>query len=764
MKDFEFPVKLPLMTTEKYEKNKAEYTAKHGYDIHMPDFSEVFKWTVKPEPSVQELALEKRARSNRSSANYYIKKLGEARFKEIHDRQNDPTLTYTMDEYNSYNTAISKQGKEKAMIDLIGDMRYKDITSMRADRREKFLKMLSNPMPNVAQNASSILTFLDDINDTLGTMACVTRVIANRLPFTFAKALARSGGNWLLTAAEVAGVALSLSRLPFKIFRIQNTLHDGAKNNPLSRKSKLRRMRKLRRKNIILPELIEAAQTSENMFGVGLVLGGIFSLLWTIPSGFYRHIRGQKVVIHGLPRPFYWFDRVWAQQLKNAASIWTGNWDFDDKDLGKSMVSVNMCFNFVQQLTDKLSIIDELPDPHEIEIPAPAPHNPLTIDVMEEEVGNFDHLIGWPETGKKWMLQSQWLEEHRWEIIKNLSAWWGRNNKDQEAMVCSQNAVEASMSAIAIAEDPKDVEMSFDATSQTILNLMNQNYRFPEDATLDQSNCFAREMEAYDKANLQPNYLEAQAIARDRCGFEFTQRVPNRYPDWYLHTDLERYQGIERLRRWYWWTLMDFIFREYRCYGRPGSWFGMFRLDKYSQKVAWLKENGIPIDQPAQMWTFFDEYAKWDMHFFLPDLTARIMAMYDPFPALKVKLYDPWYKEQEASILPIEEQLRTMALHGDELIAARYKVSYWRAVREDPDVLWTLNFTLKDAPEAEEIRLARQKHMGEKFPLYDWPDIGYNFWASIMTQAQEDWKEGWNFRKHFIEGNRPKYKTDKPTF
>ena len=763
MKDFEFPVKLPLMTSEAYEKSKADYTAKHGYDIHIPGFSDIFKWNVKPEPSVQEIAIEKRARSHKSSAKYYINKLGENRFNEMWNRRNDPTMTYTMDEYNAYTTALKNQSQEKELIALIGDLRYKVITEMRAERREKFMKMLANPMPNVAQNAGSILTFFDDVNDTLGTLACITRIVGNRLPFTFIKALATSGGNWLLTAAQVAGLAMELSRLPFKIFRIQNTMHDGVKGNPLSRKAKAKRMRKLRRKNIIVPELIEAAQTTDNMFGIGLCLGGIFSLLWSIPSGLYRHTRGEEVKVYGLPRPFYWFDRVWSQQLKNAASMWTGNWGIDDKTLGKSMVSVNMCFNFVQQFADKMSILDELQDPHDIEVPAPRPVNPLTLDVMSEEVGDYEPYIGWPETGKKWMLQSDWIEEHRWAILKNLADWWFRNDKDQEAMVCSQNAVEAAMSSIAIAEDPEDVEIGFDNTSQSILDLMNMNYRFPENATLEQSNCFAREMQVYDKAGLEANYLEAQIIARDHCSFEFTQKIPERYPGWYLKTDEERYLGIDRLRQWYWWTWMDFLFREYRCFGRPGSWFGMFRLDKYSQKVAWLKENGLPLGQPAQMWTFFDEYGKWDMQFFIPDLAARVMALYDPFPALKVKLYDPWYEAQEAEILPLEEKLRTRALSGDELTAARYKVSYWRAVREDPAVLWTINFILKDAPEADAIRKSRQVHMGEKFPLYDWPDVGYNFWASIMTQADEDWKEGWNFRKHFIEGNRPKYETKEPT-
>lgn len=765
---------MPVMTKESYEKSRANYLAKHGSVIHIPNFEQIFKWERAQEPTYMEVSLEKRAKSHAASEKYYISKIGQDRYDYIYNHETDPDAQFTIEEYEAYNKANTHFRQKTSFIKLIGEYRYDYIKRLRAYKREKFLHMLESPTSNIAKNAASIMTMLDDVNDTLGTLGVVARVAAHRLPGTLARSLAASGGNWLFTGAQIAGLALDLSRLPLKAFKLQHELHGAAAYNPLSRKARLRRIRKMMRKGITKGEFIEAAQTTDNLLGIGLCLGPIMGLITDIWFGLYRHAKGEKVVVRGLPRALYGFDRVWSNMLKTAASVWTGIYDVDDKMLGKSMVDVNMCFNFMTQFAEKQSILDMLPDVSNIEIQARTPTNPLTIDVIQEEVTNLEDYVGWPENNRKWIPSKEWWDQHRHTMVKNLADWWTRNNKDQEAMVCSQNAVEAAMTGLGLVEGEDAVEVGFDATSQALMDGLNQGYRFPENATAEQSDCFAQEMAIYDKLNLdprpdesqdpesetysyfeppiEPNFIEAQGIARDRCGFEFTVKIPTRYPDWYLPKERDAGKGIERLRQWYFWTWMHMLFTIWsrcRCRSSP-AWD--VNLNEYSEKVEWLKVYGYPIGQPAAAFSRCSSWMIADGNFCVPNFAARVYAFYDPYPAMKEGILGPRLRTLKERAAWLKNQLNNEILSDAERRGYTYELDHLRGEIEDIDKTWTLNsipwYFDGYAPELRERMEVIWAITGREGPMGE----PHNWWAQFFMWPQEYWPAGWNFRKMWRPG------------
>ncbi|KKN27134.1 hypothetical protein LCGC14_0867520, partial [marine sediment metagenome] len=285
---FQAPIKMPRFTREEFIKEKQKYVAKYGYKIHIPQFSDIFTWNVTPEPSPAELQLYRQKK---------VKELGEARYAAI-----------------------------KALM---------------LKKRENYLRILASPTPQFIQNAASVLTTLDDVNDVLGTAAVVARIVARRLPAMAAKFLLGPAG-WALVGADIAGLALKLYSLPFKARRLQHELNETLKGNPLSKKGKLRRLNKLKRLRISKGELIEALQTTDNMFGVGISLGGIMGLLTDIPAGIYHHIRGEKVTVTGLPKTLDFLDLPWTRLFKSVSQLFQGDTNLPDEELNKAIVATNL--------------------------------------------------------------------------------------------------------------------------------------------------------------------------------------------------------------------------------------------------------------------------------------------------------------------------------------------------------------------------------------------------------------------------------------
>lgn len=375
---YKSPIALPQLTTDKFEKAHDKYVAEHGYEIHIPGFTEIVKWPRHVEPTTVELAVLKKSNNSRTRSKYYIKKLGEARFERIKTAQPGDVDYPTYQEMEDYNKAIESNNKYLSFLEILGDRRYEEIKALKQERKELYTRMLSSPSPRLARNAASVLTFIDDINDTMGTIGVVARTAHHLMNNTFLQTLLRGVGGMAFTAAELTSIVMALARNPMKAKRIQHVVHGGLNGNPPSYKIRSSVGRRFAKHGIGHGELIEAAQVSNNMFGYGLSLGPIFSLLYDIPSGIYRHMKGEEVRVTGLPRPLLWFDRIWSRNLKSLAEFSIVAEEWMDKEVGKAMVSAKMCTDMLKQMYRGESALESLPDVSQIQTPVQMPSNPLS--------------------------------------------------------------------------------------------------------------------------------------------------------------------------------------------------------------------------------------------------------------------------------------------------------------------------------------------------------------------------------------------------
>lgn len=535
---FQFPISLPRWTKAEFDAKREKYTAEHGYEIHIPGFEDIFHYNLDREPSAEELA----------------------------------------------------QYKAKD-VDALGERRFEQIRALMAKKRERFVRLLSSPTPRIVMNAASALTFIDDINDTLGTVGVLARTAAHVLPGTAGKLMAGPAG-WAFLGADITNLAMSLCRMPWKAKRLQHDLHAALMLNPISRKTRLRRLNKLKRLSLTKGEVIEGLQTTDNMFGIGLCLGPIMGLLYDIPFGMYRAFQGREVRVSGLPAPCYAVDRVVGKAMSSAAQIFYGKDDFNDDEKSRTMLGFNYLTQWQKAHVGDQSPLDFIDDPSGIEIPAPRPENPSTIDVVESEVGNIEEYVGWPATGTKWMSTNEMIDHHTEEIIDDIHAWEDRNKDDVVANVSAQNMSEAGMNSVALLEGDDAVDWDFNAVGSAYLKVLNGGLRLPIDASKEQLACLTEQLEAYDAAGQEVDGAEAVFIAKHMCDLTFTTTVPERGgPD-------EEYLlpvavgGIERLKKWF--AKKAALYAFLQSHAIDVNLWGDARAAAYSLQryVNWLRKYG----------------------------------------------------------------------------------------------------------------------------------------------------------------------------
>lgn len=542
---FDYPVNLPRYTSEEFELKRAEYVAKNGYEIHIPNFQDIVHYKWNPEPSRQDLDL-------------------------YHNKD----------------------------VNALGQARFDQIAGIMADKRERFQRILASPVPGWINNIGATMTFLDDINDAMGTLGVITRTAAHLAPAALARFLTGPAG-WAFTAAEIAGMGMSLSRLPFKSKRIQHTLHDQVKDNPFSKKARLKRLDKLKRLSLSKGEIIEGLQSTDNVFGFGLCLGPIVGLIYDIAAGLVRHVQGKEVKIYGLPKPLVWFDQAWSRALQGAATMFMDNTPFEQHWQDRAIMVCNMASQVAQSVTQNTPIMDILPEPENLETRAPQVRHSTTADILREFGRDPTQPQGYPWNSKEWYKATGIWDDHQEEVTANVQKWYDRNRNDLAMYAAGQNAVQAGQNILALLAGKEDVETDFDGVSQALLKLMNEQYRFPAGIEEEQGLKWAHLISQYEKTGIPITTNLARQIARESCGFDFTTRIEGREQYELEARERERVKGIERLKEWYYKEYVEHTAQDDFVTVRSNHQALLDHVQFIDRYELWLNKYGYPEGHPT---------------------------------------------------------------------------------------------------------------------------------------------------------------------
>jgi hypothetical protein len=224
----------------------------------------------KNEPTREELDLYKQANNSETKSKYYIKKLGEELYNRWKYAEHGSDDWFDRKESDDYFAAEFYEQDFDKLREQIGEIRYNEIFAWKNERRERYLRMLASPSPRVARNAAALITFIDDINDTMGTVGVVARTAHRHMPNQFMRLLLKSVGKYAFTAAQLTSIAMAMMRNPMKAKRIQHVIHGSMHGHPASWKVRAAVGKRFARHGIGYGEVIEALQVSNSMFGYGL--------------------------------------------------------------------------------------------------------------------------------------------------------------------------------------------------------------------------------------------------------------------------------------------------------------------------------------------------------------------------------------------------------------------------------------------------------------------------------------------------------------
>jgi hypothetical protein len=216
----ESPFKFPKFTDDEFEAKRVAYQAKYGTKIQVPAFADIVHWKLPTKISTDDMAAHRFAK------------------------------------------------KRKLPSPLNAEQ-----INMLAARKYRFLKSMASPTPKWMRNIGAIQNSLDNAEDALVTAAVLGRWAIKWAPRLLGKTIPIFG--WLLAGADIINLGNTFTWMRFAGNPMSCKNMDLANKNPFHRKAALARAAKMRRNWATVGEILEILQTTDQLFGVGLCLGGI---------------------------------------------------------------------------------------------------------------------------------------------------------------------------------------------------------------------------------------------------------------------------------------------------------------------------------------------------------------------------------------------------------------------------------------------------------------------------------------------------------
>lgn len=456
------PFHRPRLTDEEFRKRKAEYVAKYGYTITIPGLSDIIK-----------VGTEKKI---------------------------------TTEEEKAYHAKDWKYFSEE---------RLEDIRKMKQKRKDRYLAMLASPTPQIVNNAGSLLTALDDCQDAMDTFSCVAIMARIAAPRILGKVFMGPVG-WALAATEIVNAVQMLGRMAMSPMVSKRTGEKMTRVNPFTKKAKVARAMRLRRLMPTKGNVVQALQTTKEIFGVGLCLGPLVGLANDITFGTVRTTFKKPPKIK-FPKPDI---EHWAKAAPRVAKavgmLWGAPWGTDDDMLLEVFIAGYYAHQVLLPVQQDWNPLDAVEDPHKLIIQAPVPWHPLTREVIEEEGKPMGEVLGWPHSGALWAETEEISNESEAIASENLRNFMERNKHNWRGFAGGALASETAFLSLANLEGEEDVEYDYTAPSKFMV-IMLQNGLYPNpDQPAEKIAELADWLEHLERTGLKPTLKNIEAFCADQ--------------------------------------------------------------------------------------------------------------------------------------------------------------------------------------------------------------------------------------------------------
>jgi hypothetical protein len=212
--------------------------------------------------------------------------------------------------------AAHNKAKRKGLESPLNDAQLEEL----AKRKGRFLSIVSNVSPAWRLNVTSVLTSIDNAEDALVTAAVLGRLAAKFAPKLFGRLV--PGLGWVLLGADILNVATTFSRMTWAGKGAKRSIEGLTDMNPFHAKSYAKRTMKLKGTWPAFSEMLEIAQTVDQMFGVGLCLGSVMGFAQDAFQAGMEQLASFGVKIVGTIQYPSQLEMLWGDALKSLMLMW----------------------------------------------------------------------------------------------------------------------------------------------------------------------------------------------------------------------------------------------------------------------------------------------------------------------------------------------------------------------------------------------------------------------------------------------------------
>ena len=519
MADWTASFKLPKFSDEKFEKAHDAYVKKNGYTINVPAFDDIIHYKAFKPLTDQETKL-------------WTGKIpvSEMPLVERSGEEIAALLLAGKGRVSAKRTMNAEEQKEyrRNAKNMIPPERRADIAAEKKKKKDRFMAMLASPSPKILRSAGSIAVAIDNAQDAISTLAVIGMITAAVAGGTTAALLAGPVGM-------IAGTAALLNLInPMKYMKwprgrtktgraAKKDLEKFSDKNPFSKKARAKFTENLKKFRPKTGNAVEALQVTDNLFGIGISLGPIIGLIQDILSGSARYISGAKVKIKEPPNPFPAHIQKAMGCVKSTAA-WHGfKWQSDMSLEATSLISANLALQAITPYMQDWNPFDQVEDLEHVQIEAPRPTDPLTIEIIAESGHSIDEVCNWSQNGERWISIGEIMDSTAQQATDNLRHFAEQNRNSVEAFIAVQNAHDFALGMIEAIEGPGSVETVYSRAERIVITILDQGWVYPDNITEAQIEKFEDWVYVHELMNTQPNYKDIWRYAEIFCGFKWAK-------------------------------------------------------------------------------------------------------------------------------------------------------------------------------------------------------------------------------------------------
>jgi len=298
-------------------------------------------------------------------------------------------------------------------------------------RRERYLRMKKSPTPDIVQSIGVVMTALDDIEDGLITAAVLGRLAVKILPRLMGRFIPVLG--WALLAADIINLFQIMSWLPFSPTSAKRTKESLTDKNPFGRVAKLKRVKKLKRVVPTFGETLEVAQTTDQLFGVGVCLGSIMGFVQDCVFGGFKDVKHFLTSTQEGLRSGQSLD-----VMKCSAIAYCCMDDITDEEHSKIIVSQYMHQANLKPFLNNTNWFESAKEYSQVPIKPPRVRDPVTKYILEDAGEDPEATRRWPLKGNpEEVTLAEFVTEAFPKINDSLKGYIDRMKKTYEGYIAS---------------------------------------------------------------------------------------------------------------------------------------------------------------------------------------------------------------------------------------------------------------------------------------------------------------------------------------